>query len=323
MRTYLALFIIILGFQCNGQDLFTISLDKFTISGSTLKVSEVIDARQDQRVVGVIQRGIADRKDLAVFARPGLKEVEELLKRSGIFTENKGIAIRISKLAIFEVTSIWRETAKAEISVDFFVNLDENYYYITSVYTSVEPKAMDVTRFHPANIAAVIESALALFQPHKNEIESDYAFTRSELMNPMLSLREIYGMPIINAARYKDGYYASYEEFVKNEPSISLDCQVKPGNTTVVKCGGNEAAVNIYGYAKGNELYILFHHDFYHLKKDAEGFAFRGPKEISNKDVSNYYKSMVAARHVGGKRGHYTTYRIDLNTGSIDNTAGL
>jgi hypothetical protein len=130
-------------------------------------------------------------------------------------------------------------------------------------------------------------------------------------------------MEIVNTAEYKEGYYASYEEFINNAPSIGLDCQVKPGNTTVVKCGDQQEPVNVYGYAKANELYILFHHDFYRLKKDNEGFVFRGPKEISTKDVSNYYKSMVAARQVGEKRGHYSTYRIDLSTGSIHNTAGL
>jgi hypothetical protein len=322
MRTFLVL-LILLSFESNCQNLFTVSLDKFTIGVSTLRISEVVDARRDQRVLGIIQRGIAKRKDLAVFAKPGLLEIEELLRRSDILSEKGGLVMRVSKLAIFEVTSIWRETAKAEISLDFFINSNDNFYYITSVYSSVEPKAMDVTRLHPSNIASVLQSALASFPAHKNEITSGFAFSREHLIDPAISFREISGMPIVNAVSYKDGYYASFEEFLNNEPSISLGCEVKPGNKTVVKCGQGEEPVRIYGYAKGNELYILFHHDFYHLKKDKNGFAFRGPKEISNKDVSNYYKSMVAARRVGEKRGHYVTYRVDLSTGGINNTAGL
>jgi hypothetical protein len=76
------------------------SLKKFKIdpAGITLKVSEIVDARKDKKVVGIIQLGLKNRKDLAVFEKPGLEEVEELLDRSNLILKEKGLVMRISKL---------------------------------------------------------------------------------------------------------------------------------------------------------------------------------------------------------------------------------
>lgn len=311
-------------FKAQSQELFTISLADYSLKTDSIsfKISEIIDARKDNKVVGVIQRGMKNRKDLAVFEKPGVQELEELLSRSGLVSKDKGIAIRLSKLAISEITSMWKETARAELSLDFFVQYNNDYYYITSVYATAEPRGSDVTRLHQANIASVVEQALIQFSAKASEVNSLQAYTKDELMDPSQNFRSVTAMPIIQASQYKDGYYATFDEFIQNQPSISIGCEVELNSTTIVDCEGSEKETNIYGYAKDNQLYIAFHQEFYPLKKINNEFIFYGPNELSGKDIEDAYKGMIIPRQLG-KRSRNSLFKLDLSTGSVKGEMGF
>lgn len=311
-------------FCAYSQDLFTVSLSSDTIQTDSIsfKISEIIDARKDTKVIGVVQRGIKNRKHLAAFEKPGVQELEALLTRSNLISKEKGIALRITRLSISELTGVWRETSKAELSVDLFVQYKENYYYITSVYATVEPRGIDVTRLHASNIAAVVQSALTQFSTRPNEVNSVQPFSREDLMDPSESFRSVIDMPIVQAEKYKDGYYATFEEFVANQPSISAGCEVELDNSAIVRCDGQEKEMNIYGLAKDNQLYVAFHQEFYPLKKVRDEFIFYGPREMTEKDIEDAYKGMIIPRQLS-RRGYNALYKIDLTTGSIKNEMGF
>jgi hypothetical protein len=63
------LFFVVLSITTYGQDLFSISLEKFSIKKDSISfmISEVIDGRNDKKIIGIIQLGLNNRKDLAVF----------------------------------------------------------------------------------------------------------------------------------------------------------------------------------------------------------------------------------------------------------------
>jgi hypothetical protein len=281
MKCYLAgLFLLLLSINGGTQDLFTISLKKFNIdpAGITLRVSEIIDARKDKKVIGIIQLGLKNRKDLAVFEKPGLQEIEELLNRSNLLSNEKGLVIRISKLTISEITGAWKETGRAELSIDVFIAHENHYYYISSVYASVDPGGMDVTREHPANIAKVFEKAFIQFSSRGNKVNADESFLLEDLTDPDQNFRNVSSMPIVTETKYTEGYYKTFDEFVKNVPSIDVKCKIKTGRFTTIKCGDKEEPVSIYGYSKDNQLFVLFYHNFYLLEKGKMDFSFEGLK---------------------------------------------
>src|SRR5688572_20557113 len=131
--------------RIHAQKLYQISLDDFKIDTSDihLTVSEMVDARKDKNSLGIIQTGLNNKRNFAVFEKPGLTEIEELLKTSGLYSQHNGLSLRITALKISENALSWKETAKAELSLDFFVQHDGLYYYITSVFASAEPKGLD------------------------------------------------------------------------------------------------------------------------------------------------------------------------------------
>ena len=310
--------------RANGQDLHTLSLDQFSIKTENIafKISEVIDARADNNVIGIIQRGVKNRKDLAVFESAGLQELEELLKRSDLISKEKGVVMRVSRLYVSEITAMWKETAKAELSVDFFIPYNDDYYYITTIYSTVEPRGTDVTQFHPENIAIVVENALVQFSKRENSVSSEQPYTREELMDPMQAFRDISAMPISQTTEYKDGYYTTFDEFLLNAPTVSIDCDVKLNTTSVVRCGKEETEMSVYGYARDNQLYIAFHQEFYPLIKNDNDFIFEGPREMTGKDFEETYKGIIVPRQIA-RRGHNAQYKVDLKTGAIKNVNGF
>lgn len=331
MKNYTPLlFFAVLSITTYGQDLFTISLEKFSIKRDSIpfKVSEVIDGRKDKKIIGIIQLGLSNRKDFAVFEKPGLQEIEDLMGRSGLISKENGLVMRVSKLYISEITQTWKETAKAELSVDFFILQQNDYYYLTSIYTTAEPNGVDVTREHASNIVTVLKKSLTQFTSRMSKIDQAESFTREELMDPTYGFRNVSTMPIVQATQYKDGYYTTFDEFVNNEPSLDIQCKIKLGANPKIKCGDKEESTGIYGFAKDNQLYVLFHQHFYLLEKNKNGFFFQGPRETSSRAMGDLAKGWVTAGALGGGLGfsshqYNAFYSIDLSSGSIKNATGL
>src|SRR5688572_30188107 len=109
--------------DAHAQKFYQISLQDFKIERDEINftVSELIDARRDKNSLGVIQTGINNKRNFAVFEKPGLVEIEELLKTSGLYSEHSGLCLRINSLKISENALTWKETAKAELNIDFFI----------------------------------------------------------------------------------------------------------------------------------------------------------------------------------------------------------
>ena len=155
--------------EAAAQKLYQISLSDFEIETNDIHVtvSEVIDARKDKNSIGLISTGLNNKRNFAVFEKPGLVEIEDLLKASGLYSPLNGLSLRVTSLKISENALSWKETAKAELSIDFFLRHNDLYYYVSSVFVSAEPKGLDVTGKQAENIVDVIGQALVIFSKQR------------------------------------------------------------------------------------------------------------------------------------------------------------
>lgn len=316
-----------------GQELYTISLKKKPLNTQTInfKVSEIIDARKDKNILGVIQRGLKNKKDIAVFETPGLQEISDLLKRSGVLSENSdtSIVIRINTLYITELSQSLNETAKAELSIDFFARLsDGNYQYILSDYSTHEPRSFDVTNLHADNIVKVIELALSRFSKSRYQIQ-DRIINYQEITDPDFSLLTKQ-LPILIDTVYVNGYYTSFNEFIENSPSIDIGCKIRLGTEIKVRCSGerDKRVDGIYGFAKDNKLFILFHNNFYPLEREEDVFFFRGPKVIGQGSAQAIQRGWLVGGMAGvalasSYNGYKDIYVIELSSGRVKNFTGF
>jgi hypothetical protein len=329
----LAILFFVTCLTANAQKLYTMSLDEYMLNTDeiTFSVSEVFDARKDNKSLGVVQTGLNNRPRFVVFEKPGMTEIEDLLKNSGLYSADRGLAIRFTVLKISEYTTLFTETGKAEISIDFFIRYENLYYYITSVFASAEPDGLGVTYKQTENLVNTLEDALIVFSKQKHEPKPDLAFTKEELSDPYLVLREPLSMPILTDKRIKDGYYASYEEFINNRPSISIHCKVDASSPPTAKCGDVETQVpNLYGYAQGNKIYILYHEEFHELMKRNDTFYFNGPSKVQNNSdgVTEAYSGSgssggLIAPFIGSRRRVSDLYMLDMATGTARNITGF
>ncbi len=329
----LAILFFVTFFSANAQKLYVMSLDDYLLNADeiTFSVSEIFDARKDNKSLGVVQTGLSNRPRFVVFEKPGMDEIEDLLKNSGLYSSDRGLAIRFTVLKISEYTTLFTESGKAEVSIDFFVPYEDQYYYITSVFTSAEPEGLGVTYKQTENLINTLEDALIIFSNQKHEAKPDMAFTKEELLDPYLVLREPLAMPILTEKRIKDGYYASYDEFINNQPSISINCEVDAEYPATATCGNVVKQVpNLYGYARGNKVYILYHERFHELMKRNDTFYFNGPSKASGgrEGDSELYSLSgssggLIVPFIASRRRTSDLYMLDMATGTVRNITGF
>jgi hypothetical protein len=314
------------------QELYTISLKKKSLNTQLLnfKISEIIDARKDKNIVGVIQRGLKNKKDLAVFESPGLQEISELLQRSGVVSENSdsSIVIRVNTLYITELSRSLNESAKAELGIDFFTKLsDGTYQYISTDYSTFETRMFDVTSLHTDNIVKVIELSFSKFSKSKPQV-LDKIVNYQDLIDPDFSLITKQ-LPILTDTVYLNGYYASFNEFIENSPSIDIGCKIRLDQGVKIKCSGepDKMVDGIYGFAKDNKLFVLFHNDFYPLEREEDIFFFKGPKVIGPGSQAVKRGWLVAGAAGVAVASSYSGYKdiyvIELSNGRIKNFTGF
>jgi hypothetical protein len=316
--------------DARAQKFYQISLDDFKIETDKINftVSEIIDARKDKNSLGVIQTGLNNKRNFAVFEKPGLAEIEALLKTSGLYSEHNGLSLRINSLKISENALSWKETAKAELNIDFFIHHDDLYYYVNSVFASVEPKGLDVTHMQAENIVDVIGTAFMIFSKRKNEVNPDRTFTREELMDPTVSLRDPLTMPIVKDQNLKEGYYATFEEFVNNAPSIDIDCKIRFSSPVTTICDDVVTeAPTLFGFAHQGKLYILYHHQFFELEKKHNTFFFDANPRLSKNSPEDVTDSEFTASAIAGMfdatRTSSFIYMLDLKTGTVKGITGF
>ena len=316
--------IILVTSNADAQKLYKISLEDLKLDPQNIRftVSEVLDARRDKNSVGIVQLGFNNKPVFATFETPGLTEVEQLIKNSGMYDRERGLSIRVTTLKISELTGLSRETAKAQLSIDFFIRYEGLYYYISTIFAAPEPNGMDVTDQQASNIVDAIQHAFVLFSKQNKEAQPDHSFTMEELLEPSLAFRDPTSMPIMNDSKFKDGYYASFEEFVNNSPSIDIGCNVIFDSPISVVCGDEEKeASTLYGFAKDNKLYILLHQEFFELEKKNDTFFFKGPQKFAqsaSKRIAEYY--LGAPRLINGR--YSELYMIDMRTGTVRSITG-
>jgi hypothetical protein len=316
--------------DARAQKFYEISLHDFKIETDEINftVAEIIDARRDKNSLGVIQTGLNNKRNFAVFEKPGLREIEELLKNSGLYSEHNGLSLRINSLKISENALSWKETAKAELNIDFFIRHNDLYYYVNSVFASVEPKGLDVTHMQAENIVDVVGSALIIFSKQKNEVSPDRTFTLEELMDPTVSLRDPLSMPIMKDQKLKEGYYATFEEFVNNAPSIDIDCKIKFSSPVKTICGEVVTDVpTLFGFAFQDKLYIMYHHQFFELEKKHNTFFFDANPRLSKNSPDDVTDGDFTASAIVGmfdsSRTSSFIYMLDIKTGTVKGITGF
>lgn len=116
-------------------------------------------------------------------------------------------------------------------------------------------------------------------------------------------------LPILVDSNYQEGAYASYQEFLANNPSIKNYETIvgKKKKVTLISTTGNDT-LNVWGICKNGEIYKYHGQSLIPIEKQGSGFVISGYVENTNRHNNNIFNIGMAASIAGG---------VFLNTAAI------
>ena len=267
-----------------------ISLDarKGAIKHPTFYISEIVDARSNKDIIGIVQRGLNNKQQVAKFKnglQPELKSVVADLYQQSNLTP---LIVRVLKLNVFERTLLNSETAIAEVIVEFYTKTNAGMALVKSAATTVTSSGLDVTKSHGRNIERCLVDCLNqvnTFLSHKPHTFDDApAVDYKTLFETPDALAEYKYNILVDRSRLK-GVYRNFIEFRDNAPGIIMDFSIKEKtNFTgesydvtkgVIKTADGKES-NVWGYCDGKQIFIKLGQEFFQVFSEDGILWFQG-----------------------------------------------
>jgi hypothetical protein len=254
-----------------------------------------VDARSNKDIVGIVQRGLNNKQEIAQF-KNGFQE--ELKNANAEFLQPQAnltpLIVRVLKLNIFERTLLNSETAIAEVIVEFYTKTDVGITLVKSAASTVTSGGLDVTRSHARNIERCLADCLSQVNAFLSQDKPTFGITSTiehkKLFETPDALRE-YEYSILSDASPVKGVYRNFIEFRDNAPGIIMDFSIKekPNYTGesydatkgVIKTDDGKES-NVWGYSDGKRIFIKLGQEFFQVFSEDGILWFQGY------DISGY-----------------------------------
>lgn len=324
-RFLLSLCLLLAAHTASAND-FYISLkdEKITVPDFPYRIADIMDAREQTYCIGMVQRGMGNRRAPA-FLKAGLKaEFDYLFANS--FPQNgeaKPLVLRVNRLQIYEITSANREVAIVELGLTFLEKEGDALVEIHETGITLEHSGLDVTKAHDTNIANAVEKCL---------LDLLYRRRRGLLYrHPAGTPRTC---PMVQEATPRAGIFHTFSDFRENTPlndaayTFTLDIKENSKNNIVrAKPDWQKKAPegDIWGLSDGQHVYLNLGANYFRLIKENGEFLLFGPSPKDNTGavlLGSVLGGVVGGLIAGAMSGDYsskemTTYKIDLNTGAL------
>ena len=310
------------------------------------QVTRVLDLRADRSRLGTVHRGLDNLLASADFTQPLAPEVLRFLRaRQPAAPGARPVVLRVFALAVGEDQRMSSENAEAELVADFLEpQPDSTYRVLLAVGETTRRGGLDVTKFHPANVALVLQQALAKLAATPAPAAATETLSRADALAGRGGAAT-QRFAIQGAAAPKRGFYRSFEEFRANAPGqpaypFALSHVAHPGKRWA---GTNEVQANylqtdnthlgrpvptadLWGLSDGTEMLIVYRNRFYRLLPAADGrsYTFVGPPLFVAPGMADVAGAAllggaVGAAIVAGAKGSATMapYELHLATGRV------
>jgi hypothetical protein len=322
-----------------SQTLISLDGKKAAIKNPKFYISEIIDSRSNKEIVGIVQRGMNNKQEIAQFKMGFQDEMKSCLFE--FLQPRPGptpLIVRVLKLNVFERTLLTSETAIAELVVEFYKKTDRGMTLVKSAGSTLTSNGIDVTRSHGKNIQLCIADCLSQVNTVLDKQESAFDVPSSVEYKKIFDTPDILNenqYPILKDTSLVKGVYKNFIEFRDNAPGIIVDFSIREkANYTgaaydvtrgVIKTADGTVA-NVWGYSDGKRIFVKLGEEFFQVLTEDGILWFEGY------DVSNYStkvsipgKSLVMAALTGyffyqvqvGWNSKRVKYAINLGNGDF------
>jgi len=296
-----------------------LSAQKLDVPAGPWQVVRVLDQRADRSRLGFVHQGLANQTTSAHFSRPLATELLQLLQRQPT-PGTRPVVMRVLTMTLSEDMRPSSEHAEAELVTDFLEPLpDSTFRVLLTVGEVARRGGLDATRFHPTNLALVVQQAL------RRLAAVPAPGTGAEVLSRADALAGRGGaagqrFAIQQAAAPRRGLYRSFEEFRDNKPSepeypFFIERTPRPAK----RFGGIDAVQpyylhtdnahprrpvpsgSVWGLSDGQDMLIAYRGRFYQLlpAPDGRSYTFVGPPLYDAEAATN----VAIAGAVGGLLG--------------------
>jgi hypothetical protein len=279
--------------------IFDFQGQKLDVPASPWQVTQVLDLRADRSRLGQVHRGLGNQLVSASFVHSLSAELLQFIDiQLPPAPGRRPVLMRVLTLALSEDLRASSEHAEAELVADFLEpQPDSTFRVLLTVGELTRRGGLDVTRFHPANLALVLQQALRQLAalppaaPHSEVLSSaDVRAGRGGAAAQRFAIQQ--------APMPKRGLYRSFQEFRDNAPSEPAYAyliehiphsgkrwagtdEVQPYylHTDAAHPRRNVPTANLWGLSDGKEMLVVYRSHFYKLLPAADGrhYTFLGP----------------------------------------------
>lgn len=296
VKKYLLIALLFGFIPIHAQTLISLPGKKSLLDKPNFYIAEIIDARSNKETIGVVQKGLTNQLETAQFANALQKEFQNSLGELRHPHEDRTpLLMRILKINVFERTLYTKETAIAEVVIEFYTKTGlRSSRLVKSTGSTVITNGIDVTRSHGKNIERCL--ALCLHQVNvtlgkKMHTTDQPVITDYSQLFQAPTIFDKNNYRIFNDTFLVKGVYKNVIEFRENSPGIMTDFSLHEktnytGSAYGVTRGEIQTAegkeANVWGYSDGKQIFIKLGEEFFPLFVEDDIFWFEGY------DVSNY-----------------------------------
>jgi len=326
-RLLLSIGLLLAAHLASANDFF-ISLkdEKIQVANFPYRITDIVDAREQTYCIGMVQRGMNNRRAPA-FLKAGLKAEFDYLFANSFPQggESKPLVVQVNNLQIYEITHSNRELAIVELSLTFLEKEGDALVEVHQTGITLERSGLEVTKRHDTNIANAVEKCLLDLLDRRRR---------------GLLYRHLTGTPrtcpIVQDAAPKPGIFHTFSDFRENTPlndpaySFSLDIKENSKNSIVqAKPDWQKKAPDgdIWGLSDGQHVYLNLGKGYFRLVEENGEFLLFGPAVKDNSGTVFIGAALggimggiivgVVLSNSGYSNKEMIVYKIDLNTGAL------
>jgi hypothetical protein len=284
---------------------------------------EVIDARFDRSNVGAFWFRNTDEvgvEKLEIRFPDSLKEylphiIEPLVKYND--STNDILVIFVKRFRMVQHVKSYESYPELILnaSFSFFTRKGEQYFKLFSVDKLFSAplelmRRKDLEKVQTQGLGSVFEKILK----NKTWITTTPAFTKADFDKAM---QQRYDHPILTDDQPVAGCYASFEEFLKNKPSIPNTQPVFEGKRIKgfkTQDGKIISAESCWGASDGKDLFISFRNNFHFMQKADKSFKFYFSRFGERKNKKERLEELWIMDNIS--RGP-VLYHLNMETGTI------
>src|SRR5260221_926461 len=272
----------------DGQKIIELSDEPIEIAARKFNVVNVIDARLDTTLVGIISMGFNDtKKEKVIFAHTLSETLRKFIdhnlpRNSGgdsIVMQVQGFTIDRSYTVTHGINGGKRQVAIMKARLAFYSKKGDHYYQLIEKDYSLHEIALFIGKKHTTNLVNLLKQSLADVSSTGLTVDNSPSFSWEELNQPLLHY------PIVNAKQLVRGIYVNFSEFLGNKPSLE-NFEVIPNASDSTfrffvfdKTGKRQevtAQTRIWGFCNGQNASINQNANYFNLMIKPNGVTFVG-----------------------------------------------